>query len=212
MSDQPAPEVKPIDPAEYNALLQERDAMKGKLEELLTETKKAKEARREAESIAQREADERARKAGDFEQLHKSSEAERQRLLDELDGMRSSVANEKRDNAAMKLATELADGHNAELLKEFIARRLKYTDDGLKVTDKTGQLTVSSMADLKKEFESDEMFASLRKGNQSSGGGALGSGKGGGAEGVKFLTRGEFATLPASAQMAHIKGGGKITD
>lgn len=205
-------EVKPIDPAEYQQLLQERDAMKGKLDELLTETKKAKEARREAEAIAAREAEERARKAGDFEQLHKSSEAERQRLIAELDGMRANIANEKRDNAAMKLAAELADGHNAELLKEFLARRLKYTDDGLKVTDQSGQLTVSTLADLKSEFSNDAKYAALLKGNQSSGGGASGSAKGGAGAGVKVITRSEFAGLDPAAQMRHVKGGGKIVD
>lgn len=202
----------PIDPKEFEALKAERDAMKGKLDELLTETKKAKDARREAEANAAREAEERARKAGDFEQLHKSSETERQRLMSELDGMRANIANEKRDNAAMKLATELADGHNAELLKEFLARRLKYTDDGLKVTDQSGQLTVSTLADLKNEFSNDAKYAALLKGNQSSGGGAPGSAKGGGAAGAKTITRSEFAGLDPATQMRHIKSGGKIVD
>ena len=72
-------------------------------------------------------------------------------------------------NVAMKLAAEIADGANAELLSEFIGRRLKFHDDGVKVTDNSGNLTVSSLSDLKTEFQNDARYSALLKGNQSSG-------------------------------------------
>jgi hypothetical protein len=186
------------------------EAVKAKNDELLTETKASKAAKREAEEAARKAAEEKARQDGDFEQLHKSSEAERQRLTEELNGLRQNVSNEKRDNAAMKIAAELAEGANAELLSEFIGRRLKYTDQGLKVTDAAGELTVSSIEDLKTEFKNDSRYASLLKGNQSSGGGASGGSTGGGA--AKTMARAEFDGLNPAAQMKFIKDGGTTTD
>lgn len=193
--------------AEVNS---ERDKLKAKTEELLGETKAAKTAKREAEAKAQAEAEAKAKEAGDHEQLYKSATEKLNGTLSELEELKGSIATEKRNNAAMKIATELADGSNAELLSEFIARRLKFTEEGLKVTDGSGQLTVSSLDDLKTEFKGDARYSALLKGNQSSGGGANGGSNGGGA--AKTMTRADHAKLDANAKMTFIKGGGKLTD
>jgi len=131
-------------------------------------------------------------------------------LQGEYEGLQGSIATEKKNNAAMKIATELADGSNAELLAEFLGRRLKFTDEGIKVTDAAGNLTVSSMDDLKKEFAGDARYAALLKGNQSSGGGASGGSNGGGAAKVK--NRAEFEALNHTDRTAFVKDGGKIQD
>ena len=160
-------EETPIQPAvDLEALMAENAAMKAKMDELLTEAKKAKSEKREIEEQSQIERERIAREKGDFEQLHRSSEERYQATVKELDSMRASVANEKRNNAAMKVATELAEGANAELLSEFISRRLKYHDDGVKVTDSSGDLTVSTLDDLKAEFKNDARYSALLKGNQ----------------------------------------------
>jgi alanyl-tRNA synthetase len=202
-AESPAPEV------DVQAIMAENEAMKGKLDELLSETKKAKAARREAEEVARKEAEERARKAGDFEQLHKSSEEARQQLMQELEQLRGGIASEKRDNAAMRLAGELAEGVNAELLAEFIKPRWKYTDDGLKVTNANGELTVSTLDDLKNDFKADGRYQALLKGNQASGGGASGGSKDSGGA-AKQAPRAEFETWSPEKQMTHIKGGGIV--
>jgi alanyl-tRNA synthetase len=204
-------EETPIQPAvDLEALMSENAAMKAKMDELLTEAKKAKSAKREIEEQSQVERERIAREKGDFEQLHRSSEERYQATVKELESMRASVANEKRTNAAMKVATELAEGANAELLSEFISRRLKYHDDGVKVTDSSGDLTVSTLDDLKAEFKNDARYSALLKGNQSSGGGASGGSNSGGAAKVK--SRAEFEALDPASRMSFVKSGGKLTD
>lgn len=188
----------------------EKAAMQNKLDELLSETKAAKAARREAEAKAQAEAEAIARKQGDFEQLHKSSEERYNMTLKELEELRQNVANEKVQNTAIKVATELADGANAEILSEFISRRLTYTDNGIKVTNDNGELTVATLADLAKEFKDNSRYASLIRGNQSTGGGATGSNSAGSAG--KEITRQEFSNLHPAKRMEFIKKGGTITD
>ena len=195
---------------DLKALMAENAAMKSKMDELLTEAKKAKTAKREIEEQSQVERERIAREKGDFEQLHKSSEERYQATVKELEAIRQNVANEKRNNAAMKVATELADGPNAELLSEFIARRLKYHDDGVKVTDSSGDLTVSTLDDLKAEFKNDARYSALLKGNQSSGGGAAGGSNSGGAAKVK--SRAEFEALDPARRMEFVKSGGTLTD
>ena len=204
-------EEAPIAPTvDLEALMSENAAMKAKMDELLTEAKKAKSAKREIEEQSQVERERIAREKGDFEQLHRSSEERYQETVKELESMRANVANEKRNNAAMKVATELADGANAELLSEFISRRLKYHDDGVKVTDSSGDLTVSTLEDLKAEFKNDARYSALLKGNQSSGGGASGGSNSGGAAKVK--SRAEFEALDPAGRMSFVKSGGKLTD
>jgi hypothetical protein len=195
---------------ELAALMAENASMKSKMDELLTEAKRAKQAKRdiEAESTAERERI--AKEQGDYQQLHKSAQEKYESTLTELDSLRQGVANEKKNNTALKLAADLADGSNAEILSEFIGRRLKFHDDGVKVTDANGSLTVSSFEDLKNEFKNDARYAALLKGNQSSGGGASGGSNSGGA--TKVRSRAEFEALNPVKRMEFVKSGGTITD
>lgn len=196
---------------ENKSMKTQNESMQGKMDELLGETKRAKTAKRETEEAARLLASEKAKKDGDFEQLYNSSQEQSAAFKNELDGLRNSVASERQSGAAMKLATELADGVNAELLSTFIAPRLKYTDEGIKILDGNGQLTVSTIEDLKTDFQNNARFASLLKGNQSSGGGAAGGGKSSGAA-AKTLTRAEFDGLAPMKKMEFVKGGGKTID
>lgn len=182
------------------ALASERDARKA-----------AEKKTKETETAAAAAATKKAEEKGDFEQLFKSSQDKLTERDGELATLRSGIAGEKRTNAAMKMAGEMAEGENIGLLSTFIERRLQHTDDGLKVTDAAGNLTVSSVADLAKEFSADPRYASLLKGSQSSGGGASGGGTGGGSAGAQSVTREQFAALDPVAQMKHIKGGGLVT-
>ena len=196
--------------SELATLMAENASMKSKMDELLTEAKRAKQAKRdiEAESTAERERV--AKEQGDYQQLHKSAQEKYESTLTELDSLRQGVANEKKNNTALKLAADLADGANAEILSEFIGRRLKFHDDGVKVTDANGSLTVSSFEDLKNEFKNDARYAALLKGNQSSGGGASGGSNSGGT--TKVRSRAEFEALNPVKRMEFVKSGGTITD
>lgn len=197
--------------AQVATMTGETASMKAKMDELLGETKAAKEARRLSDAKAADDAAAAALRDGNFEQLHKSSEERYQSTLGELDKLKTGMAGEKRSNAAMKIASELADGSNAELLSTFIANRLVFSDDSVKVTDASGQLTVSSLADLSNEFKNDSKFASLLKGNQSAGGGASGGNNSGGA--AKSKTRAEFQALNPAEQSSFARtAGNTITD
>jgi predicted RNase H-like nuclease (RuvC/YqgF family) len=184
-------------------LMEEVERLRKHTETLLGEKKAEADKRREAEEAARKQAEEKARKENDYEQLHKSSEEKRLELQNQYEELKGSVANEKRSNAAFKIASDIADGANIDILSTFISQRLKYTDDGIKVTDASGNLTVSSLDDLKAEFKNDAKFASLVRGSQASGGGATGGKNSGGA--AKEMTRDEFNKLDPQEQSTFMK-------
>ena len=193
----------------YTELSQEFEAVKAKKDELLTEAKRAKNAKREAEEAARQAEMDKAHASKDFEQLFKSSEAEREKTHAELEALRTGIANEKVSNEAMKISSTLAEGTNVDLLADFVKRRLKYAEGEIKVVNQKGELTVSTTEDLAKEFQNDARYSALLKGNQSSGGGANG-GKNGGAG--KTLTRAEFEALDHLQRPKFLASGGKLTD
>ena len=184
------------------------DAIKNKNDELLTETKSAKEAKRKAEADAIAEKDRMAKESGDFESLYKSSSEKLQMTESTLSQLQGRIETEQKGNAAMKIAADLAEGSNIDLLSTFINTRLSFQEGALKVTDGNGNLTISSLDDLKAEFKNDSKFASLLKGNQSSGGGATGGSNSGSA--AKTKSRAEFTALNPADQMKHIKSGGTV--
>lgn len=184
------------------------DAIKNKNDELLTETKSAKEAKRKAEADAIAEKDRMAKESGDFESLYKSSSEKLQMTESTLSQLQGRIETEQKGNAAMKIAADLAEGSNIDLLSTFINTRLSFQEGALKVTDGNGNLTISSLDDLKAEFKNDPKFASLLKGNQSSGGGATGGNNSGSA--AKTKSRAEFTALNPADQMKHIKSGGTV--
>ena len=188
------------------------DGLKAKNDELLGETKKAKNAKRDAEALAQAETEAKARESGDHEQLLKSSEAARVKLQEDLDKVLSDNANNALSSESFKIASSMAENvsggaQNATLLGKEIKGRLKYVDGELRVTDSNGNLTVSTLEDLKTEFKNNPDYSGLLKGNQSNGGGALGGSKSGGA--AKTMTRADFDALDPARQMEFMKSGGK---
>jgi len=195
---------------ENKTMVENNASMKSKMDELLGETKKAKADRRAAEETARAEADAKAKDDGNFEQLYHSSEKAREGLQTDIDGMKLSTAKDKESSIAKSIAMDLADGDNAGILSDYIAKRLKFSDGEVKILDSNGQLTVSTVEDLKTEFKNNSRYISLLKGNQSSGGSALG-GKSGSATG-KVLTRADWTNLDSSKKMEFTKSGGKIID
>ena len=187
---------------------QEIAAMRIKMDELLNETKTAKAKAREIEEAkSQAEAD-RARKNGDYKQLLESSEQGRKQLEEQLDSLRNKVSSEKIKSVAMKIATELADGPNAEIMGDIISRRLRYTEEGIRPTTETGELTVSSLDTFKMELASDAKYKSLLRGNQSSGGSATGDG--GSAPGSNQVERAAFDKMSSEQRTKFMNTGGKV--
>ena len=180
-------------------------------ERLTAKVTEANKHTKAAEKAAQEEARKTAEADGNFEQLFKSSEQARTTLQSDFDTLKTGISTEKVKTIALKLAGTLAEGVNVEILSDYIAKRLTFTDDGIKVTDEKGGLTVSTLDDLKAEFAGSARFGSLIKGNQSSGGGASGGANGNSVTG-KTISRAEFDAMDAPTRMKHCKDGGKVTD
>lgn len=191
-------------------LQEQTTAMRGQMDTLLGETKAAKIAKAAADAAAAKASEDTAREKGDFESLHKSAQERYDTLNGEHTTLQASIGKEKVSGAALKLASAMADGDNVELMSTFIARRLTYKDDAVKITDIDGALTVSTLQNLQTEFEGDKRYASLLRGNGSTGGGAPGSKGGGGA--AKIMARAEFENLSAVDQKIHMKAGGTLKD
>lgn len=182
----PSTEVKSYSEAEVKALLEKETAgLKSKVDELLGEKKSVSQKAKEAADRAEREAAERAKADGDYKSLLDSSESKRAEIEQKYKELTNSIRNEKRSNEAMRLATEMASGTNAELMASFIEKRLDINEEGkLMVLDGDGNPTVSTLSDLKKEFVSSGRFDALIDGTKASGGGAATT-KAGGAGATK---------------------------
>ncbi|MCY4125404.1 MAG: hypothetical protein OXF59_09460 [Pseudomonas sp.] len=155
------------------------EGLKRQNQTLLDEAKAAKQRARDAEQQREQQAVEAAKAKGDYESLYTSSEqalaAERQKLAD----LQASIEQRDLSGSASKVAAAIADGPNAEILAEFIQRRLRIVDGQVRVTDASGNLTVSTLEQLGKEFQEEPRYASLVRGSQANGGGAAGGGGGG---------------------------------
>ncbi len=190
--------------ARFNSLEESNKSLMEHKNTILNEKKQEQAKRVQAEES-------KLKKAGDFEQLLKSSQSKNAELELQLKEISTKVSKEKINTEAMKMATSIADGANAEILSKFIAERMRYTDDGLKVLDKDGLLTVSSVDDLKRDFENSDKFKSLLRGNQSTGGGASGSNNSVGA--IKEMKRLQFDKLNMKERHNHIvKNKGTVKD
>jgi len=188
-------EVKKYSEAEVAALIEEKTTgLKSKVDELLGEKKSASQKAKEAEAAAAAERERRAKDEGDHKALFESSEAKRSELQTKFDELRNGIRAEKRTSEAMRLASQLASGNNAELLAEFIGKRIDIADDGkVVILNAEGGPTVSTLDDLRKEIEGSGKYDSLINGTKSTGGGAARSTSGGAGTGtdISKMTRGE---------------------
>ena len=173
----------------------------GKLDRLTAKISESNKHTKAAEAKAAKEEKERLEGANNFEQLYKSSEAEREGLIQQIADRDLKAASTNEDNAALTLANELTkDTKRARLLAKELKGRLKSTDDGIKVTDVNGNLTVSSLDDLKLEVQKNPDYDFLIDGVDSSGGGAGGSNNNGGAT-INPFKKGEHFNLTKQGEI-----------
>lgn len=183
--------------AEWQGKLDVITADNERLQAKISESNKHTKA---AETKAAEEEKERLKASNNYEQLFKSSEIERDALKQQITDRDLRAASTSEENSAMTLANELTkDTKRARILAKELKGRLKYTEDGIKVTDMNGNLTVSSIADLKLEIQKNPDYDFLIDGVDSSGGSATGSNNNGGA--AKVITRADFAALNPAQQM-----------
>jgi len=191
-----------IDPS--IALQEQLDAITADNQRLQAKINESNKHTKAAEAKAASEEKERLKASNDYEQLFKSSEAQREELLLQIEHRDKKAATGSEENAALALANSLTkDPKRARLLAKELKSRFKYTDEGIKVTDKDGNLTVSSPEDLKLEVQRNPDYDFLIDGIDSSGGGATGGNNNSGA--AKVINRAEFAALNPVQQMAFSK-------
>lgn len=158
-----------------------------KKDELYRETKKAKQDRETALLAHQKEAEDKALKDGEFEKLWQTVKKEKDELTKRLQDVTTSNRNEKIQISAMKIATELADGDNADLLSEFVRNNLN------KLADEAGGLSLDVLEAVRNEFKNNGKFKALLRVSKATGGGAPGNTRS--AQDQQTLTRAEFAKL-----------------
>lgn len=188
--------------AENNKLRADLKIVSDHKEKLYKETKQAKEARDNASAEAKRIEEEKSRKDGEFEKLYQSKTQEIEAQKKEFEDYKKQTRQDKIQVSAMRLANELADGDNAELLSDFIARKL----DG--ISDERGSLSDDVLADIKREFTDNTKYKSLLRGSKATGGNAIGN-LGTKSE-AKEVSRADFDKMDHLNRQRFLKSGGKI--
>ena len=106
----------------------ETQGLRAKVDELLDETKAAKEERERARQAARIEAEEKAKAENDYKQLFESQKQEADQLRTVIEQMNQNIATSKIEAEAMNLATQMTkDMGRAKLLQREISL-VKYCD------------------------------------------------------------------------------------
>lgn len=115
------------------AVEKETGGLKAKLDELLGETKTAKQRARELEEAQTAAEEERQREKGEFKSLYEREQKAKQELADKFGEFQSRIQKQEISLESAKLAGQLAkDTSRAELLAEKVAQLAKHTDEGVR--------------------------------------------------------------------------------
>jgi hypothetical protein len=195
--------------AELEARINEQTSgLKAKNDELLAEKKRVQQEREEAKRQAALEAEKNAQNENDYKQLFESQKEESNSLRAKIEEMNSNIVRQKINSEAFKVASSLTkDAKKAQLLQEKISQRLTLVDDELRVTDASGQLTVSNLGELAEAVKSEYSF--LVDGSQANGGGAARA-QGGASARQTEISRSEFEGLSHAQRKQFLSEGGKL--
>ena len=195
--------------AELEARINEQTSgLKAKNDELLAEKKRVQQEREEAKQQAALEAEKNARNENDYKQLFESQKEESNALRAKIEEMNGNIVKQKINSEAFKVASSLTkDAKKAQLLQEKISQRLTLVDDELRVTDPSGQLTVSNLGELAEAIKSEYSF--LVDGSQANGGGAARA-QGGASARQTEISRSEFEGLSHAQRKQFLSEGGKL--
>ena len=187
---------------------EQTSGLKAKNDELLAEKKRVQQEREEAKQQAALEAEKNARNENDYKQLFESQKEESNALRAKIEEMNSNIVKQKINSEAFKVASTLTkDAKKAQLLQEKISQRLTLVDDELRVTDASGQLTVSNLGELAEAVKSEYSF--LVDGSQANGGGAARA-QGGASARQTEISRSEFEGLSHAQRKQFLSEGGKL--
>lgn len=163
---------------EVQALLaKETSGLKAKVDELLGESKSAKQKARELEEAQAAIEEARAKEKGEFKELYEREQKAKAELAEKYDSFAKRIQQKEVEAAALSLAAELTrDTKRAELLRKEIGQFARYTDDGVKF--EMGGVEVDRAKVL---AHITDNYPFLVDGSGATGGGATGGNKSGGA-------------------------------
>lgn len=164
-----------ISPEQFQAVQEEIERLRKHNETLLAEKKAETEKRRAEQAEKDKQAEELARKKGDFETLESQ-------YKEKIAGLEKQLADQTAERNAdliksqsAKIASQLSSNpYNQEILQMLIEKRLTVENESVKVTDGNGNLTISSLDELVADFKNGGKFDSLIDGTKASGTGATG--------------------------------------
>lgn len=144
-------------------------------ETLLSEKKAETEKRKAEQAEKDKQAEELARKKGDYETLENGYKEKIANLEKQISDMTAERNHDLIKNQSAKMASQLSsNAHNQEILQMLIEKRLTVDNGTVKVTDGNGNLTISTLDELVNEFKNGGKFDSLIDGTRASGTGATG--------------------------------------
>jgi predicted nuclease with TOPRIM domain len=189
-------------------IAEEVKGLKAKNDELLAEKKAAQRAKEELDAKANAEKERYAQENGQYQELYESQKQEASALRQKIEEMNQQVVRQKVQSEATKIASSLTkDVAKAKLLEEKFSQRLTLLDGEVRVTDDSGQLTVSTLDDLVGSIKND--FPFLVDGNQATGGGATRS-QGGADVGNRQISRSDFNEMGQGERARFLKEGGRV--
>ena len=197
--------------AEARKLIEKEVAgLKAKNDEILHERSLLQEKIAETEARVKRRAEDKAKEENDYRQLFEAQKAETDTLRSTIEQMNKQAVTQKVNSEAAKIAGTLTkDLDKAKLLQQQISQRLTLVDNEVRVTDETGQLTVSSLDDLTNSMRDSYPF--LVDGSQAQGGGAVRA-IGGADSRSKQMSRADFEQLGHAQRSQFFKEGGKLVN
>lgn len=191
-------------------IAEEVQGLKAKNDELLAEKKAAQRAKEELDAKARTEKERYAQENGQYQELYESQKQEANALRQKIEEMNQQVSRQKVQSEATKIAASLTkDVAKAKLLEEKLSQRLTLMEGEIRVTDDSGQLTVSTLDDLVVNVKND--FPFLVDGNQATGGGATRS-QGRADVGMREISRSDFEGMKHPDRARFLKEGGKVYD
>lgn len=181
--------------------------LKAKVQQLMDETKAAKQRAREAEEAKAKQFEKTAQEKGEFQSLWEQAQKKLAEKDQELQDFTAKMQQKDIQVAAASVGSQLAktDAKRASVLADYAAKYARH--DGDKVQFLVGGIEVDAaklMEHLRKEFPF------LVDGSGATGGGAVSSRSGGAAQ--KQISRADFDMMAPDRKMAFVKDGGVITD
>lgn len=185
-------EVEAFTPDEVKAQIDsEVIGLKAKVEELLGESKSAKQKARELEENQRTQEDEALKQREEFKTLYEREQKAKAELTEKYEGFAKRVQQKDIESAAMSVANELTrDTKRAELLREQVGRYARYTEDGVKF--EMGGIEVDK---AKVVAHITENYPFLIDGSGASGGGATGGKHGGAGKALAEMSEAERVEL-----------------